>query len=207
MEWPFCLGETIGLAIGGGSTLVVGSAWAFALFKPQRERISDEAFIEQFMARGPQVPAPTVAAPTVKKKRRVNPQPRAVQAQPKLKKKKKKKKTKKRVQWLEGPLSRVRGLYYVDEDSCDHRLITLLRNHKLNVTTTYEEGRCSAKDQQQLAHSTSQRRVIITCDGDFVTLHEAGARHSGIIHAPKGPQWFGEILRVALTLTGEAAAR
>ena len=203
MEWPFCLGETIGLAIGGGSTLVVGSAWAFALFKPQRERISDVAFIEEFMARGPQVPASTALASTVKKKRRVNPQPQAVQAQPRPKKKKKKK----RVQWLEGPLSRVRGLYYVDEDSCDHRLITLLRDHKLNVTTTYEEGRCSAKDPLQLAHSTSQRRVIITCDGDFVDLHEAGARHSGIIHAPKGPQWFGEILRVALTLTGEVAAR
>ncbi len=143
------------------------------------------------------------ATPKAKKKsRRVELQPLPKQEPPRPRKGKKKKK---RVRWLAGSLSRVRGLYYIDEDCCDARLIKLLRKHGLDVTTTNEEGRTSAKDPSQLAHSTSQRRVIITCDGDFVAMHKRGVRHSGIIHAPKGPEWHHEILRRALRLAGEVA--
>jgi hypothetical protein len=128
------------------------------------------------------------------------PQPLPRQEPPRPKKSKKKK-----VRVRLGPRSRVRGAYYIDEDLCDRRLIRLLRKHNLDVTTTLEEGRGSAKDPAQLAHSTSERRVIITCDSDYLALHERGAQHSGIIHAPKGPEWFQEILRVALRLAGEGA--
>lgn len=110
-----------------------------------------------------------------------------------------------RVRWLEGRRSRVPGSYYIDEDQCDRRLVRLLRAHGLQVQTTYEAGNGKAKDLVQLKFATTRRMVVITCDKHFRGLHSRGAVHSGIIHCPKGPYWFPEVLRVALRLSMETA--
>lgn len=110
-----------------------------------------------------------------------------------------------RVRWLSGERSRVPGLYYIDEDQCDERLVRMLRAHRLQVVTTYEAGNGKATDLFQLKHATARRMVVITCDKHFRGMHSRGVVHSGIIHCPKGAEWFPEVLRVALRLSLETA--
>lgn len=75
---------------------------------------------------------------------------------------------------------------YLDEDSCDDRLIGSLRRLGFDVLTTLEVGRRAQSDEEQLAFAASQARVIVTAnDGDFSKLQAAwaqiGREHAGIV--------------------------
>jgi Domain of unknown function (DUF5615) len=112
-----------------------------------------------------------------------------------------------RVRWFDGPLSRVRGEYYTDDDCSDRVLVKMLRRHGLIVLTSAEAGNKGAADEYHLWFATRRRMVVITRDFGFERMHEAGAKHSGIIHAPHGPVYYAEILRVALRMAGEVAEK
>jgi predicted nuclease of predicted toxin-antitoxin system len=70
-----------------------------------------------------------------------------------------------------------------------------LRRRGIDVTTTPEQGLISASDEEQLAFSLSQSRVIFTQDTDFLRLHNEDASHTGIIFCSQGSRSVGEIIR------------
>jgi hypothetical protein len=64
-----------------------------------------------------------------------------------------------------------------------------------------------AIDEDHLSLALSQGRVILTQDTDFLRLHAAGSRHSGIIYArqqtPVGAIIRGVMLVVEVLSAGE----
>jgi hypothetical protein len=70
-----------------------------------------------------------------------------------------------------------------------------LRRRGIDVTTTPEEGMIGQSDEQQLAFSLSQERVIFTQDTDFLRLHHGGLSHGGIVYCPQTSKSIGGILQ------------
>ena len=71
-----------------------------------------------------------------------------------------------------------------------------MRRRGIDVTTTPEQGMIGqSSDEQQLAFSLSQKRVIFTQDTDFLRLHHAGLSHAGIVYCPQTSKSIGEILQ------------
>ena len=70
-----------------------------------------------------------------------------------------------------------------------------LRRRGIDITTTPEQGMIGQSDEQQLAFSLSQKRVIFTQDTDFLRLHHAGFSHAGIVYCPQTSKSIGEILQ------------
>lgn len=75
---------------------------------------------------------------------------------------------------------------FLDEDSSEPLLATLLRNAGHDVHSTHELGRTGATDPAQFLYAIRLRRVLITRNHhDFEVLHdlvsEAGGHHPGIL--------------------------
>ena len=58
-----------------------------------------------------------------------------------------------------------------------------LRRRDIDVTTTPESGLLSAGDDKQLDFASSEERVLVTYDTDFVRLHDRDVPHAGIASA------------------------
>lgn len=71
-------------------------------------------------------------------------------------------------------------LFHLDEHM-DHAIANGLRRRGINVTTTVELGLRTHNDVEQLAACERLNRVLVTCDSDFVVLHQQGQVHHGII--------------------------
>lgn len=94
--------------------------------------------------------------------------------------------------------------FYCDEHiSLD--VVEGLRQHKIVVFTTQQEGRIGTKDPQQLSHASSLGCVIVTQDRDFLQLHDAGTLHTGIAYAPQGKS-VGQLIRWLLLLASAMTA-
>ena len=70
-----------------------------------------------------------------------------------------------------------------------------LRRRGIDVTTTPESGLLSAGDDKQLDFASSDNRILVTYDTDFLRLHERGIPHAGIAYSPKGKRTIGELLQ------------
>lgn len=70
----------------------------------------------------------------------------------------------------------------LDEDSQDKILIKLLRTAGYDVLTINEANLSGAADDEVLTLACQQNRVLLTHNcGDFLALHKANPRHSGIL--------------------------
>lgn len=58
-----------------------------------------------------------------------------------------------------------------------------LQRRGVNVLTVQDQGTLAASDEHHLALAAEQGRVLFTQDADFLRLHAAGMRHTGIIYA------------------------
>lgn len=94
------------------------------------------------------------------------------------------------VRFLDGPYSRVRGEYYLDDDINDRALVERGRAHGLKILTSVAAGMGGADDLAHLKLATCRRMVLVTRDNGFIGRHERGVKHSGILHAPHGPEWI-----------------
>jgi predicted nuclease of predicted toxin-antitoxin system len=94
--------------------------------------------------------------------------------------------------------------FHLDE-VCDPRIANGLRQRGIDVTTAGEADLLGVPDEGHLAYACLQARVIVTHDSDFLRLHDAGAKHSGIIYCPVGSRSLGEIIR-SLVLIWELLA-
>ncbi len=67
------------------------------------------------------------------------------------------------------------------------RSVTLaLRRRGVDVLTAQDIGMKAATDPEHLAHATSEGRVLVTQDADFLALHASGMAHTGIAYARQG---------------------
>ncbi len=69
-----------------------------------------------------------------------------------------------------------------------------LRRRGVEVLTAREADMLRADDEQHLALASREGRVVFTQDADFLRLHAAGYRHTGIVYAPQGTA-IGTIVR------------
>jgi len=77
-----------------------------------------------------------------------------------------------------------------------------LRRHGIDLLTTLEAGRCGLPDADQLAFATSQERVMVSFDPDYLVLHRAGIQHAGIAWCPERKYAIGELIQALLLLHG-----
>lgn len=73
--------------------------------------------------------------------------------------------------------------FYTDEN-VNPAVARGLHQRGVDTLTARDAGMLNAKDEEQLKFASSQERVTVTHDDDFLRLHKAGLRHSGIAYAP-----------------------
>jgi hypothetical protein len=76
-----------------------------------------------------------------------------------------------------------------------------LRRRGVDATTTPEAGLIGAGDEKQLDYAASDDRILVTCDTDFLRLHDRGIPHAGIAFSPKGQRTIGELIRGLLMIS------
>lgn len=74
-----------------------------------------------------------------------------------------------------------RSLKFHLDEQMDRAIARALRGRGIDVTTTVDMGLRSSSDITQLNYCLSSQRVLITCDTDFITLHQQGIQHFGIV--------------------------
>jgi hypothetical protein len=80
-----------------------------------------------------------------------------------------------------------------------------LKRRGIDATTTLSTGLLGASDEKQLDFAHTEERVLVTCDTDFLRLHEQGVSHAGIVYSPKGKRSIGEFLH-GLVMIAECLA-
>jgi hypothetical protein len=84
--------------------------------------------------------------------------------------------------------------FHLDEN-CARAIAEGLRRQGIDVTMTPEAGLLGAPDEDQLACSLREQRVLFTQDRDLLRLHASGTPHSGIAYCKKDTLGIGEIIR------------
>ena len=69
--------------------------------------------------------------------------------------------------------------FYTDEHIA-HAVARGLRSQGIDAITAAEVGNLSIPDEVHLQYATSQKRVLVSKDEDFVILHHAQYPHAGI---------------------------
>jgi hypothetical protein len=95
--------------------------------------------------------------------------------------------------------------FYFDEDSVQHRLVSALRSHAIDVLTSLDAGMNARDDESHLILAAAHGRVLVSANArDFATLHrewlEQGQPHFGVLIIPQQPYSTGEIVRRMLRL-------
>ena len=93
----------------------------------------------------------------------------------------------------------------------DRALVAALRARGVDVFTALEVGMIERDDAEHLAFSTSQDRVLLTCNtGDFCQLHQEWLSlerpHAGIVCMPQQGLSIGPRLRRILRLLSMVSA-
>ena len=79
-----------------------------------------------------------------------------------------------------------------------------LQRHGIDVLTAQDAIRCGFPDADQLAFATSEQRVVVTFDTDFLVLHQSGVSHAGIAWCPEQKYSIGQLIQMLLLLHGVA---
>ena len=91
--------------------------------------------------------------------------------------------------------------FYMDQHFPGPVSRALIR-HGVDVLTTQDAGRCATSDEDQLAFGTTEQRVMVTFDTDFLALHRSGVEHGGIVWCPETKYGIGELIQALLLLHG-----
>lgn len=84
--------------------------------------------------------------------------------------------------------------FYLDEN-VDNDVAKGLRNRGIDVLTTPEAGNMGISDEQHLTYARTEKRVIVTQDGDFLGFHKQGIPHGGIVYYEPQSRSVKEIIR------------
>lgn len=74
-----------------------------------------------------------------------------------------------------------------------------LRRRDIDVATISEAKLRGASDEDVLAHSLQEQRVLVTQDKDFLRLH-GRRRHAGIVYSSQSARSIGELITGLLFL-------
>jgi len=80
-----------------------------------------------------------------------------------------------------------------------------LRQRGVEVTTSGEMDLLTATDDDQLTFATSQQRVLVTHDRDFLRLTHHVEEHTGIAYCAPHKYAIGDLIRALLALWVRAA--
>lgn len=83
--------------------------------------------------------------------------------------------------------------FHLDE-SVDPGVARGLAQRGIDASTARDVGLLSANDEQQLAFSLQEGRVLVTHDRDFIGLHNAGVDHAGIVYSPHERHSIGQMI-------------
>jgi len=75
-----------------------------------------------------------------------------------------------------------------------------LRARGVDVSATSEVDLAGVDDEKQLAFATSEQRVLVTHDRDFLRLHAAGIAHAGIAYCHQEKYPISLLLQMLLLL-------
>lgn len=79
-----------------------------------------------------------------------------------------------------------------------------LQHHGIDVLTAQAANRCGFSDLDQLAFATSEQRVVVTFDTDYLVLHSSGMVHAGIAWTWEQKYSVGQLIQMLLLLHGVA---
>jgi len=71
-----------------------------------------------------------------------------------------------------------------------------LRRRGIDVLTAQDAERCGLPDLDQLAYATTEERVMVTFDSDFLALHRSGGSHAGIGWCPQQKYAIGMLVQL-----------
>jgi predicted nuclease of predicted toxin-antitoxin system len=77
-----------------------------------------------------------------------------------------------------------------------------LRQRGVDVLTAQDAARCGLPDTEQLVFATSQERVVVTFDTDYLALDASGLQHAGIAWCPATKYSIGQLIQALLVLHG-----
>ena len=77
-----------------------------------------------------------------------------------------------------------------------------LRLHGIDVLTTQDAGRCGGDDPDQLVFASSENRLIVTFDPDYLALNAAGVTHAGIAWCPALKYSIGQVIAALVLVHG-----
>lgn len=83
--------------------------------------------------------------------------------------------------------------YYFDEH-VDPAIAAGLRRRGIDVLTAGEAGRLGHADPSHLAFATTEGRVMVTFDRDYLDMHTAGMPHAGMAFAWPTRQSIGYLV-------------
>lgn len=69
-----------------------------------------------------------------------------------------------------------------------------LRARGIDAISVQEVGRCGILDPDQLAFATTEGRVIVTFDQDYLALHATGVPHAGIVYCQADAYSLGQLI-------------
>lgn len=85
--------------------------------------------------------------------------------------------------------------YYMDQHY-PGPVARTLRQRGIDVRTAQQAGRCGLIDADQLAFASSEERVMVTFDSDFLALHQSGVSHAGIAWCPQQKYGIGMLVQL-----------
>ncbi|MFO0803256.1 MAG: DUF5615 family PIN-like protein [Gemmataceae bacterium] len=83
--------------------------------------------------------------------------------------------------------------YYFDEHM-DPAIARGLRRVGIDCLTTKEAGHLGWDDPEQLDFATSEKRMIVTFDVDYLVLNSTGVSHAGIVWALEQKYSIGQLI-------------
>ncbi len=81
-----------------------------------------------------------------------------------------------------------------------------LRALGIDVVSAQELGRCGLPDPDQLAFATTEGRVVVTFDRDYLALHTSGVPHTGITWCRQDKYGVGQLIHALEILHGVMTA-
>jgi predicted nuclease of predicted toxin-antitoxin system len=84
--------------------------------------------------------------------------------------------------------------FHLDEQ-IDPAIAWGLRRHEIDVTTTVEVELQGQADEVQLEFASSQYRVLVTHDVDFLIIASQFNEHWGIAYCKQGTRSIGQIIQ------------
>jgi hypothetical protein len=89
--------------------------------------------------------------------------------------------------------------FHLDEN-CSQAIAAGLHRRGIDVATTPEVGLLGADDDIQLAHCSTEGRVIFSFDDDLLRLAASGVDHAGVVYCKQRKRTIGDVIRGLLLI-------